>query len=381
MRKIAVVTGTRAEYGYLKPLMIEIQKDEQLELMPLVTGMHLLKEFGNTYKIIEKDFPEYIKIPMDLTGDDLKNMALYLSSGIKNFANYFAKSDIDIVVVLGDRSEALSAALAALYLNIPIVHINGGEVTGGTIDEQIRHALTKISHIHLVHNEKNAERVKRMGEDKKRIFITGALTIDVIKNTKLKSKEEIFKQLELDLQKTTFLVIQHPITTRKDKGITDFYELIKALDSIKEQTVLIYPNCDAGGKAFIKLIEELKEKDYIKIIKNLNHLDYLSLMKSVDLMIGNSSSGIIEAPYFKIPVVNIGSRQQGRERSDNIIDVKPDKNDILKAVDFIVNDKKYREKLNKCKNKFGDGKASLRIIKILKEIEISEKLIQKQITY
>jgi UDP-N-acetylglucosamine 2-epimerase (non-hydrolysing)/GDP/UDP-N,N'-diacetylbacillosamine 2-epimerase (hydrolysing) len=334
MRKIAVVTGTRAEYGYLKPLMGEIESDNELELTPLITGMHLLPDFGNTYKIVENDFPKSIKVAMFLDGDDLKDMAIYLSSGIKNFAECFHKNPPDIIVILGDRSESLAAALAAMYLNIPITHINGGDVTGGTVDESIRHAITKIAHIHLANPNKK-----------------------------------------------TFLIVQHPITTLKDKGYSQMRELFLALDSLKEQTIILYPNCDSGGVELIKLIEKYGNKDYFRVFKNLPHEDYLSLMKSANLMIGNSSSGIIESPSFKIPVINIGSRQKGRNRSGNIIDVEPEKNKILNAIDFAINNKDFLKKVSDCENKFGDGKASQRIIKILKNIEIDDKLIQKQITY
>jgi UDP-N-acetylglucosamine 2-epimerase (non-hydrolysing)/GDP/UDP-N,N'-diacetylbacillosamine 2-epimerase (hydrolysing) len=381
MKKIAVVTGTRAEFGYLKPLMKAIEKDNKLELVPLITGMHLLPDFGYTYKIVEKDFTKSVKISMPLNGDNLKDMSDYLSIGIKNFTNYLYKNSPNILVVLGDRTEALAAALAALYLNIPIVHINGGDVTGGTIDESIRHAITKISHIHLVHTKKNAERVEKMGEDKKRIFVTGALTIDTILNTKLDTKAEVFKKYNLNPGKTTFLVVQHPVTTLKDKGYSQLKELFLALEALQKQTILLYPNCDAGGKKFIELIKQHEERRYLHIFKNLPHEDYLSLMKSVDLMIGNSSSGIIEASSFKIPVINIGSRQQGRARSDNIIDVKPEKNKILKAVDLALNNMEYLKRVKKCKNKFGDGKAAEKIVKILKNLKIDENLIQKQISY
>ena len=172
MRKIAVVTGTRAEYGYLKPLMRAIEHDNQLELIPLVTGMHLLSEFGNTHGLVHQDFPKSISISMPLKGDELKDMTVYLSEGIKSFAELFDKQRPDVVVLLGDRSEPLAAALAALYLNIPIAHINGGDVTSGTLDESIRHCLTKIAHIHFVHTKTNAERIHKMGEEKKRIFLT-----------------------------------------------------------------------------------------------------------------------------------------------------------------------------------------------------------------
>ncbi len=381
MRKIAVVTGTRAEYGYLKPLMEEIKKDTNLELIPIVTGMHLMPEYGYSYKIIKKDFSESVKISMQLEGDSPKDMANYLSNGIKNLSEYFNKILPDIVVGLGDRSEALAAALASLYLNIVFAHINGGDVSGTTIDESIRHAITKIAHIHLAHTKQNAKRIEKMGEERKRIFITGALTLDTILKTKSKSKNELFKKYKLEPNKTTFLVSQHPITTLKDRGLSQIKELFLALDELKNQTIIIYPNIDAGSKQFIDLIKIYERKKFIYSFKNLTHEDYLGFMKYADLMIGNSSSGIIEGPSFKIPVINIGSRQQGRERSENIIDIKPIKNEILKAINFSLTNKNFRAKLNNCKNKFGDGKASKRITKILKEIKIDEKIIQKQITY
>lgn len=381
MRKIAVVTGTRAEYGYLRPLMKAIEDDSELELISIVTGMHLLPEFGNTSELVEMDFSHVVRIPMNLKGDRLKDMALYLASGITNFAEFFTQNPPDVLVVLGDRSEPLAAVLAALYLNIPIAHINGGDVTGTTIDESIRHAITKFSHIHFAHTERNAKRIKKMGEDENRIFAVGALTIDTIVHTKLIPKQEIFKKYQLDPTETTFLVVQHPITTLEDRGYSQLKELLSALDTLKKQAIILYPNCDAGSKKFIDLIEKQRGKPYLHIMKNLSHVEYLSFMKSIDVMIGNSSSGIIEAPSFKIPVVNVGTRQQGRERSDNIVDVEPDRNKILKAIDFALHDKGFLKKVKKCKNKFGDGAASKKIVKILKDIKIDKKLIQKQITY
>lgn len=381
MRTIAVVTGTRAEYGYLKPLMHAIQQDKTLRLLPIITGMHLLSSFGNTSGIVQKEFPTAKKIKMTYEGDQLKHMALYLASGITSFTSFFSKNRPDILVVLGDRSESLAAALSALYLNIPIAHINGGDVSGTTIDESIRHAITKISHIHLVHTKENATRVEKMGEEKKRIFVTGALTLDTIIHTALPSKETLFTKYHLDPGKTTFLVVQHPLTTIKDRGYSHFKELLQALDTLKEQTILLYPNCDAGGKKFITLITNSAKKPYLHAFKNLPHEDYLGIMKSADIMIGNSSSGIIEAPSFKIPVINIGSRQQGRGRSANIIDVPPEKNKILDAIHYSLHDKQFKRKVHSCKNQFGDGSAAQRMITILKELPLNETLIQKQITY
>ena len=381
MRTIAVVTGTRAEYGYLQPLMNAIENDGGLRLIPLVTGTHLFPKFGNTYELVEHAFPSAIKIPMLLPGDTLKDMALYFASGVTNFAEYLNKNRPDILVVLGDRSESFAAAVAAFYLNIPIAHINGGDVTGTTIDESIRHALTKIAHLHFVHTKQNAERVEKMGEEKKRIFVTGALTLDTILQTKLPSKTDVFTKYRLNEEKTTFLVVFHPITTIEDKGYSQLEEIFAVLDSLKEQTVLFYPNVDAGGDQLRKLIKNYEDKPYLHTFLNMPHVDYLGLMRSVDVMIGNSSSGIIEAPAFRIPVVNIGSRQQGRERSINIIDVAPHKDKILSAINTALFDKKFLKKIQKYDNTFGDGHAAERIVDILKKIELNESLIQKQITY
>jgi UDP-N-acetylglucosamine 2-epimerase (non-hydrolysing)/GDP/UDP-N,N'-diacetylbacillosamine 2-epimerase (hydrolysing) len=381
MRKIGIITGSRAEYGYLKPLMHAVHQDKNLELIPVITGMHLLSDYGNTYKLVEKDFPNAKKVPMPLHGDTLRDMTQYLSAGIKNLSDFFCNNPLDIVVVLGDRTETLAAALAALYLNIPIAHINGGDVSGTTIDESIRHAITKIAHMHFAHTKSNAERIEKLGEEKKRIFVTGALTIDTIQHLKLSPKEIIFRKYHLDPEKTTFLVVQHPITTLRDRGYLQMKELFLALDALQRQTILIYPNCDAGSKKLIDLIEEYSEKSYLHVFKNLSHIEYLSFMKSVNVMLGNSSSGIIEAPSFKIPVINIGTRQQGREKSENILDVDPKKDKIIQAINFALGNHDFLEKVKRCKNRFGGGAASQKIIKILKEFPIDDTILQKQITY
>ena len=381
MRKIAVITGTRAEYGPLRILMDAINVDGELELMSIITGMHLLPAFGNTYRFVEKDFPKSVKIPMKLPGDELDDMAFYLADGIKNFSSFFSKNKPDIVVIAGDRSEALAASLAALYLNIPIAHINGGDVSGGMIDESIRHSITKMAHIHLAHSRPNANLINKMGEEPKRIFVTGTLAIESILNITLPTRERLFQKFNLNTNKMTFLVVQHPIPTLEDKGFNQMKELFLSLDELKAQTILIYPNCDAGCNKLITLIEKYKDRDFLYTFKNLDHSDYIGFMNAADMMIGNSSSGIIEAPTLKTPVLNIGNRQSGRERSDNIIDVNPDKESILKATEFVLNDKDFKKKVKNCKNKFGEGDASKKIVDVLKNIEINSQLLQKQITY
>ena len=381
MRTIAVVTGTRADYSYLKPLMDEIQKDKSLHLLTIITGMHLLAKYGDTFKLVEREFPSSVKIEMPLDGDQLIDMASYLSVGIKNFSDFLNVNSPDILLVLGDRTESLAAALAAVYLNIPLAHVNGGDVSGTTIDESIRHVITKLAHIHFAHTKENAKRIIKMGENPNRVFVTGALTIDAIYQIIKVTKKDIFNAYNLNPLKKTILAVQHPITTLKDRGYSQMEELVEALDELNYQTLMIYPNCDAGGNKFIELIEKYKDNRNFHIIKNMPHSDYVNIMSHVDLMIGNSSSGIIESPSFNIPVINLGSRQQGRERSENILDVFPDKNKIIESIDFVFNDSIFKDKVKSCKNIFGDGTASKKIVNILKNIKLDETFIQKQIYY
>ena len=305
MRTIAVVTGTRADYSYLKPLMDEIQKDKSLHLLTIITGMHLLAKYGDTFKLVEREFPSSVKIEMPLDGDQLIDMASYLSVGIKNFSDFLNVNSPDILLVLGDRTESLAAALAAVYLNIPLAHVNGGDVSGTTIDESIRHVITKLAHIHFAHTKENAKRIIKMGENPNRVFVTGALTIDAIYQIIKVTKKDIFNAYNLNPLKKTILAVQHPITTLKDRGYSQMEELVEALDELNYQTLMIYPNCDAGGNKFIELIEKYKDNRNFHIIKNMPHSDYVNIMSHVDLMIGNSSSGIIESPSFNIPVINL----------------------------------------------------------------------------
>jgi GDP/UDP-N,N'-diacetylbacillosamine 2-epimerase (hydrolysing) len=381
MRTIAVVTGTRAEYGPLRPLMKAIQNDPDLTLVPIITGMHLLSDYGSTYRLVEKDFPRSIKIPMPLQGDSLKDMALYLASGIKNFGVYFSKNPPDILIVTGDRSEQFAAALAALYLNIPIAHINGGDVSGGMIDESIRHAITKIAHIHLAYTKSNAERMKKMGEDPWRIHVAGSLAIEAILDVTMKSKKDLFAAYHLNPKARTFLVVQHPITTLKDRGYQHYETLLSALDTLQEQTILVYPNCDAGSGHIITLLKKFEDRAYLHIFKNIPHDDYVGFMKYADLMLGNSSSGIIEAPTLKTPVINIGDRQQGRDQSDNIITIPPTEEKILTTINFVLNNAAFQAKVRHCVSKYGKGNASQKIVSILKKVKLDERLIRKQITY
>jgi UDP-N-acetylglucosamine 2-epimerase (non-hydrolysing)/GDP/UDP-N,N'-diacetylbacillosamine 2-epimerase (hydrolysing) len=381
MRKIAVVTGTRAEYGIFRPVLKAIKASPKLDLALIVTGMHLSEEFGGTAKEIEKDgFKIDANVEMLHTGDTGAAMARSIGKCVHEMANVLEGTKPDVLLLLGDRAEMLAAATAASYMGVPIAHLHGGEVSGG-VDEPVRHAISKLAHIHLPTTEKSAERIIKMGEERSRVFIVGAPSLDTILNEKLPKRAELAKKYRLDPSKPILLVIQHPIVTEANEAAAQVKETLEAIVKLKHQTIVIYPNADAGGRRMIKVIKKYGGYPFVRSFKSIPYADYLGLMRMASVMVGNSSSGIIEAPPFHLPVVNIGSRQRGRERSTNVIDVGYNRREIIKAVGKALHDAKFRERVRKCKNPYGDGKASQRIVKVLSKIKITPQLLQKRITY
>lgn len=384
MKKIAVVTGTRAEYGILKPIIEKIKKSKELTLQLIVTGMHLSESRGYTINEIKKDDFKIDKvIPMYPHGKDISFYGIGVGLGIMEMTTAFSELKSDIILILGDRLEPFAAAVSATSLNLPIAHIGGGDTTiSGHIDEQIRHALTKLSHIHFTATEKGRNRIKKMGEEAWRIFVVGAPSLDIILNNNLLSKKEICEKLSLSLKNPIILCVQHPVIHEAKEAGRQMKETLEAIKELKKQTVVIYPNSDYGGDLMIKEIEEYRKQfPYLKVFKNLSHGEYLSLLKNVDVMIGNSSSGIVEAPSFHIPVVNIGIRNKGREHAENIIDVPHKKEEIVDAIERALMDERFKEKVKGCKNPYGNGKASEKILTILEKIEINKELLAKQMTY
>ena len=382
MRKVAVVTGTRAEYGILYPVLRAIEAKTKLGLLLVVTGMHLSHEFGFTIQEIEKDgFKIAAKVDMLLSSDTVGAMAKSVGLGIIEMAQAWEQLEPDIILVLGDRVEPLAATIAGAYMNIPVAHIHGGDSPKGGLDEYARHAITKFSHIHFTATEKSAERVLMMGEDKWRVYVVGSPTIDFILNEPLSPAENLAERLGLDLSKPLVLVVQHPVTTEVDKAAKQMRETLEAIVDIGYTTVLIYPNSDAGGRRMIEVITEFESYPFIKTFKSLPRREYLSLMKLASVMVGNSSGGIVEAPSLGLPVVNIGTRQEGRERGKNIIDAGHDKQEIIKAIEKATTDKEFLSEAKKCESPYGDGKASERIAHTLTNVEITPQLLQKKIAY
>ncbi|KEI06966.1 UDP-N-acetylglucosamine 2-epimerase (hydrolyzing) [Clostridium botulinum C] len=380
-RKIAVITGTRADYGIYYSVLKAIENHKDLELHLIVCGMHLSPEFGMTINEIEKDgFKIDDKIDTILSSDSGEAMAKSIGITLMGLTQSLDRIKPDILLILGDRGEMMAGALAAIHMNIPVAHIHGGEVTG-TVDESIRHSITKLSHIHFPANEDSRERIIKMGEEKKNVYVVGAPGIDYIKNTEYLSREEVLRRFNLKDDKI-FILTQHPVTTEKDMVVYQIEETLSAIAELGIQTIISYPNSDNGGREIIKVIEKYREKyDFLKVFKNLSQVEYLSLLNTADIMIGNSSSGIIEAPSFKLPVINIGTRQQGRLRACNIIDVSYNRKEILSAIDKVLYNEEFKKELKKCENPYGDGHSGERIADILSKVDINHQLIQKRITY
>jgi UDP-N-acetylglucosamine 2-epimerase (non-hydrolysing)/GDP/UDP-N,N'-diacetylbacillosamine 2-epimerase (hydrolysing) len=381
-RKICYVTGTRAEYGLMRHTLEVISKEFDLSL--IVTGMHLCPEFGYTINEIEKEgFKIDKKVDMLLATDTGGTMAKSLGLAVIGITQALEDIKPDMLLITGDRGEALAAAIAGAHLNIPIIHIHGGDQgdDGAHIDDQIRHSITKFSHIHLVATEKSAERIIKMGEEPWRVHIVTAPGLDEIFSEELYSKEYIEKKHHLDLDKPLILVVQHPTLTQIDMAADQIRETLEALKEINEQTILIYPNADAGGRRMIKVIQEYEKYDFLQTYKSLHRKDYLSLMKYTSVMVGNSSSGTIEAPTFKLPVVNIGIRESSREHAGNKIFVKPTRNEIRQAIKKALFDENFKKLVRKCKSPYGDGKASQRILTVLNTIKNTKKLLRKRLTY
>lgn len=380
MRKILYISGTRADYGLMRQTLFCIKSHPELELEIGVTGMHLMSKFGKTIDEIRRDRFKIHELKAIYKYDSKSSMVYFIGEFILKFIDKIKYIKPDIILILGDRAEMLATAIIGAYLMIPVAHIHGGDVTS-TVDEITRHAITKLSHIHLTATQEAAERIIKMGESPWRVYIVGAPGLDSILNEKLFPKKEISKRYNLDLSKPILLVIQHAVTAEIKNTQKQMIETLEAVRELSYQSIVIYPNADAGGRKIIEAIERYRKYPFIQIYNNIPHKDYLSLMKVVSVMIGNSSSAIIEAPSFHLPVVNIGIRQEGRERAQNILDIDYDKKQIKEAIKKAIYDRKFKERVRNCKSPYGDGRASERITKVLSTIKINKKLLQKKITY
>ena len=381
MRKITVVTGSRSEYSLLYWIIKGIHEDPDLELQLIVTGMHLSPEFGLTVNEIERDgFPIVERVEMLLSSDTETAIASSTGLGMIGFAKVYERFRPDILVVLGDRFEVLSAVSASIPFRIPVAHIHGGESTEGVIDESIRHAITKMSHIHFTATEKYKKRVIQMGENPENVFSYGAPGLDNINNLNLLNKEELFKALRLDVQNRIGVVTYHPVTLEENTAEKQVFKLLEALKLFKDIFwVFTLPNADTGGRVIANKINEFTRNNpkQGKAFQSLGQLKYLSLLKNAAVMVGNSSSGLIEAPSFELPVVNIGDRQLGRIRAENVLDVRECEIEPIAAAINKAIVPEMKKSLQGLKNPYGEGCSSENIVEKVKSIQLGEALIKK----
>lgn len=375
MRKISVITTSRAEYGLLYWLMKGIAEDPELQLQLIVTGTHLSAEFGSTIDRIREDgFHVDRSFDLRMHNDAPVGISHSLSIAIEGFATAFTTLKPDMIVLLGDRFEILGAAITALIANIPLAHLHGGELTMGAIDDSIRHSVSKMSALHFVATEEYRKRVIQLGENPSRVITVGGMGMDYIKNCKLLNKKELEAELGLKFMKRNYLVTFHPETLEPAETENHFAELLKALEQEKDALhIFTFPNADTGSKAIMAKLEKYVANHQINslLFKSLGQLRYLSLMKQVDAVVGNSSSGIIEAPSFRIPTINIGNRQEGRIRAGSVIDCKPDYDSIVKALGKIKSSS-FLENIKQVKNPYGNGGAASKVIKHLKSWDLED---------
>ena len=379
MRKICVVTSTRAEYGLLYWLLKEIKADSELKLQLIVTGMHLSPEFGLTYKEIEKEFKIDKKIEILSSSHTSLDICAEMARVYEKFAPALAELKPDILVLLGDRYEIFGVAGVASIMQIPIAHIHGGETTQGAFDEAFRHSITKMSHIHFAATNEYANRIIQLGEDPNRVFNVGGTSIENIKKLNLLSKEEFEKSIKFKLAKKNILITFHPATLENSSAREQFNELLNALDELEETNfIFTKANSDTDGDVINKMIDEYVSENPQKAVAfaSLGQLRYLSAIKFVDIVLGNSSSGLLEVPSFKKATINIGDRQKGRARASSVIDVRPIKEEILAAIKRAYS-KEFEQTLKDTINPYDGGNPSKKMVKILKEIKL-EGILKKK---
>jgi UDP-N-acetylglucosamine 2-epimerase (non-hydrolysing)/GDP/UDP-N,N'-diacetylbacillosamine 2-epimerase (hydrolysing) len=375
-RKICIVTGTRAEYGLLYRLMIGVQTDPDLELQIIATGMHLSPEFGLTYKVIEGDgFNIDVKVEMLLSSDTPAGIAKSMGLGVIGFADALERLKPDLLVLLGDRFEILAAAQSALVARIPIAHLCGGDTTEGAFDEAIRHSISKMSHLHFVTNQLSAKRLRQLGENPQHIYNVGSPGIDQIKNLQLLDRAELEKQTGYVFQKNNLLVTFHPATLDTVAPREQFQQLLLALETLGSEVgvVFTYPNADTCGRDLIEMIDDfVAGHSRCRAFASLGQLRYLSLLAEVDVVVGNSSSGLYEAPSLKTPTVNIGDRQKGRLQAASVINCVTEATAITSAIRSA-----FKLDCSAVINPYGDGEASPQILKLIKSVCLDDNLLKK----
>ncbi len=376
MRKIVYVSGTRADFGLMKSTLLSAANHPVLDVSICVTGMHLSPRFGDTVKEIESSGLRICgRIPVDTEETSGAAMARAIGMEVGAMVDLFEKERPNLVLVLGDRGEQLAGTLAAIHLNIPVAHLHGGE-RSGTVDEPIRHAISKLAHYHWVATEGSKQRLIRMGEREDHIFVTGAPGLDGLKEMAQRSREELCREQQLDPNQPVALVVFHPVLQEADQAGHQAEQLMEALMDCSLQTMVLMPNADAGGNRIRETLERYRSRSEVRLAVHMPRTDFVSWLAAADIMVGNSSSGIIESGTFGLPVVNIGNRQNGRERNSNVHDVSTDRSAIAREVAKIIKAGK-----SPMKNIYGDGQTGHRIVDLLATLPLTPDLLEKSNAY
>ncbi|WP_207654331.1 UDP-N-acetylglucosamine 2-epimerase [Anaerocolumna aminovalerica] len=384
MKKILAVTGIRSEYFILQPIFDEIIKRNDLQLKIVVTGTHLSPTFGNTYKIIENDSYDIIKLETLLATDSLSGRSKSIGIQVMGLTDIVLREKPDWLLVLGDREESISTATVGTYMNIPVAHVCGGDRVVGNIDDSVRHAVTKLAHLHFPTTKENGDRILKMGEEPWRVLVTGNPALDSIRKQPDLTYEYINKQLdtELSIDKPFILLIKHPLSSEIEEAGEQMKVTLEAVAELGLNTIITYPNSDAGSFDMIKVIDEFTVKyKFIKAYKTLPRDIFVNLQRKAALLLGNSSSGLLETPFLKLPVVNVGNRQKQRQHAENIIFVPHNKEQIKDAINKAIYDENFKNICKNCSNPYGDGYSGERIAKTIAETVINTKLLNKQIVY
>lgn len=378
-KKIAYVSGTRADFGIMSSILKEINKSKKLSLQIYATGIHLMPKFGLTIQEVKKNFPQTKSIKATFNRDDYSGVAMFMGQFITKVVKTFSKNRPDLVLVLGDRPEELCVAMACLYLGIPTAHFRGGERTS-TFDESARHAITKLCNLHFAATQESAKRIEKMGEDKKRIHVVGEASLDVILNEKLPNREELCKLLGLNTKQKFILLTQHPVSYEvKDAG-KQIRETLNAVKCFNMPVIISYPHADAGGKKIIAEIEKERGNPLFIISPSFEYKKFLAIEREAAVWVGNSSGAMVESASFGTPVVNIGTRQNNRQRGKNVLDAGYDRDSIVSAIRSSL-DPKHSNQLKNLKSPWGNGKTGKKVVKILENLKINSALLNKQISY
>lgn len=379
-KSITYITGSRADFGLMAPVLRAVRESASLSLRVYATGMHLMSEFGNTVREVEAAFPDAERIDAVIPSEEREGQAIFAGTLLPKVVAALTKNRPDFVLLLGDRLEMLVVALACRYLGIPTGHLHGGE-RSATVDDSARHAISRLASLHFPATAAAARRLRKMGEDDWRIRVVGAPALDVIRHARLPSREEVCVRHGLSATKPYILVLQHPVSEEAEDAGGQMRETIAAVKSFNMQVVAAYPNADAGGRQMIAALEKERDNPLFHLFPNISHADFLALERDAAVWVGNSSAALIESASFKTPVVNVGIRQCGRERGGNVIDATHDRKDIRAAIDRALTDRAFRARLARVVNPYGDGTTAERVVTILKKLESPETLLAKQIAY